>query len=159
MTNFYKTMPSPVGELTLIGNDHNLIAVLWEGDELTHIKKSNLKKDNNNHLLCQAGLQLQEYFNKKRKVFDLPLECFGTPFQMKVWQALRTIPYGTTMSYGELAAQISAPKASRAVGAANSKNLLSIIVPCHRVIGANGKLTGFAGGLSIKAYLLNLEKE
>lgn len=98
-------------------------------------------------IIKQAAKQLDEYFNQKRKSFDLPLKIEGTDFQKKVWKALQKIPYGKTSSYGELAKTIGSPKASRAVGMANNKNPISIIIPCHRVIGADGTLVGYAGGL------------
>ncbi|MFT7682425.1 MAG: methylated-DNA-[protein]-cysteine S-methyltransferase [Moritella dasanensis] len=104
-----------------------------------------------------AVTQLQEYFNGQRHEFSIPLAANGTEFQNKVWQALTTIPYGETWSYKDLAIAVGNPKASQAVGGANSKNPISIIVPCHRVIGKNGNLTGYAGGLDIKQRLLNLE--
>jgi methylated-DNA-[protein]-cysteine S-methyltransferase len=107
--------------------------------------------------LIEAERQLSEYFTGQRIRFDLPLQLNGTEFQKKVWQALREIPFGKTRSYRDLARAVGLPKASRAVGAANGKNPLSIVVPCHRVIGANGALTGFAGGLATKAALLALE--
>ena len=102
--------------------------------------------------------QLREYFEGTRQVFDVPLALSGTPFQLKVWAALTDIPYGETITYGELAQRIGQPDAVRAVGAANGKNPVPIIVPCHRVIGSNGKLTGYGGGLPIKAALLDLER-
>lgn len=102
--------------------------------------------------------QLVAYFAGTLTEFDLPLQLQGTPFQHQVWQALKTIPYGATMSYGELAHHIGQPKASRAVGLANGRNSLSIVVPCHRVIGANGKLTGYGGGIERKQWLLNHER-
>jgi len=105
----------------------------------------------------KAAKQLDEYFNGKRKVFDLPLALDGTDFQIKVWNALQTIRYGKTISYGQLAAMTGNPKASRAVGMANNRNPIPIIVPCHRVIGSNGSLTGYAGGLELKQKLLELE--
>lgn len=105
-----------------------------------------------------ARAQLDEYFAGKRQHFELPLHPVGTPFQLMVWQALRRIPYGVTISYGELARRIGKPKAMRAVGAANGRNPLPIVVPCHRVIGADGSLTGFGGGLPIKRHLLGLEQ-
>ncbi len=108
-------------------------------------------------LLQQAKCQLQEYFAGKRKEFSLPLQLQGTPFQKKVWQALLTIPYGQTATYGQIATQIGSPKACRAVGMANHRNPLAILIPCHRVIGANGTLTGYGGGLSVKQALLALE--
>lgn len=109
-------------------------------------------------LIRKAAVQLAEYLEGKRRTFDVPLAPEGTLFQRKVWDALRAIPYGETRSYGEIAEQIGQPKASRAVGMANNKNPIAIIVPCHRVIGANGKLVGYAGGLDIKEKLLALEK-
>lgn len=108
-------------------------------------------------LLKEANRQLQEYFAGKRQVFDLPLAPQGTTFQQKVWQALTEIPFGETRSYGQIAKCIGQPKASRAVGGANNKNPLPIFIPCHRVIGANGKLVGYAGGLEIKKTLLHVE--
>lgn len=109
-------------------------------------------------LLHMAGNQLAEYFQGKRKEFTLPLAPQGTDFQKRVWEALCTIPYGQTRSYGEMAAQIGNPKACRAVGGANNKNPIMIFIPCHRVIGADGSLVGFGGGLQAKKYMLDLEK-
>ena len=108
--------------------------------------------------LNKAVSQLNEYFNSKRTSFDLPLNLKGTKFQIKVWQALLSIPYAQTVSYQDIALKIGNPKAVRAVGAANAKNPLAIVIPCHRVIGKNGKLTGYNGGLSVKEFLLNLER-
>jgi methylated-DNA-[protein]-cysteine S-methyltransferase len=108
-------------------------------------------------VLADAARQLAEYFAGQRQAFTLKLDVAGTPFQRKVWDALLTIPFGETRSYGEIARQIGSPQARRAVGAANGRNPVSIVAPCHRVIGASGRLTGFAGGLEAKAYLLTLE--
>ena len=108
--------------------------------------------------LREAKRQLGEYFDGNRREFDLPLAPVGTPFQHRVWDALRGIPYAETLSYGELAKRVGNPAASRAVGAANGRNPLAIVVPCHRVIGADGSLTGYGGGLSVKAALLDLER-
>mgnify|MGYP000858018593 FL=1 len=108
-------------------------------------------------LLRRAAQQLSEYFAGKRRAFDLPLQAQGTPFQKRVWQALREIPYGQTRGYGEIAASLGNPKAGRAVGAANHRNPIAIVVPCHRVIGADGSLVGYASGLDIKRKLLALE--
>ena len=108
-------------------------------------------------LLLRAEEQLREYFAMERQTFDLPVRLQGTPFQQAVWQALREIPYGETRTYGDIARRIGHPRASRAVGMANHANRLLIIVPCHRVIGANGQLTGFGAGLPVKEYLLRLE--
>lgn len=109
-------------------------------------------------LLSMATIQLDEYFQGKRTVFSLPFKLTGTPFQLAVWKELQNIPYGKTTSYKEIAQKINKPKAYRAVGMANNKNPLPIIIPCHRVIGSNGKLIGYAGGLNLKNYLLELEK-
>lgn len=109
-------------------------------------------------LLSMATIQLDEYFQGKRTTFSLPFKLIGTPFQLAVWKELQNIPYGKTTSYKEIAQKINKPKAYRAVGMANNKNPLPIIIPCHRVIGSNGKLIGYAGGLNLKNYLLELEK-
>lgn len=109
-------------------------------------------------LLRETKKQIDSYFHKKITKFDLPIKFYGTEFQQKVWNALSSIPYGQTKTYKQIAAQIGNPKAFRAVGGANNKNPLPIIVPCHRVVGANGKLVGYAGGIHIKNFLLNLEK-
>lgn len=109
-------------------------------------------------LIRMAFLQLEEYLKGKRKIFDFPIEVQGTPFQLKVWDTLRNIPYGETRSYKQIAEAIEKPKAMRAVGMANNRNPLLIVIPCHRVIGSNGKLVGYAAGLSLKEFLLNLEK-
>jgi len=109
-------------------------------------------------LIKKAARQFSEYFDGKRKNFDLPLSIRGTDFQMKVWKALQNIPYGKTVGYGEIAAKIGNPKACRAVGMANNRNPIAIIVPCHRVIGHDGSLTGYGGGLELKQHLLELEK-
>ena len=109
-------------------------------------------------LLSMATIQLDEYIQGKRTTFSLPFKLTGTPFQLAVWKELQNIPYGQTTSYKEIAQKINKPKACRAVGMANNKNPLPIIIPCHRVIGSNGKLIGYAGGLNLKNYLLELEK-
>lgn len=150
-------MKSPVGEIKLVANEHSLVALLWRNEALKSIRLSSSDENNNHPILLKAEQQLNNYFAGKLKQFSLPLDFAGTEFQKKVWQALMTIPFGETRSYGQIAKQIGHPKAVRAVGAANSKNPVSIIAPCHRVIGSNGQLTGFAGGLEIKAYLLKLE--
>lgn len=153
----YKTMKTPVGELTLVGSDRGLAAVLWEDEDPSRVRLGERKLDAAHPVLLQAQHELKEYFAGTRRKFTVPLDPAGTQFQSKVWSALRTIPFGETRSYGQIADQIGRGKAVRAVGAANGRNPLSIIVPCHRVIGANGKLTGFAGGLKVKAQLLALE--
>jgi len=158
MTHYYKIMKSPVGQLKLIADEQALMAILWENDNPKRVKFENLLNDETHPVLQETERQLQEYFSGNRQSFSLNLNFRGTEFQKKVWQALLTIPFGQTRSYGEIAKQIGNPKASRPVGAANGRNPISIIAPCHRVIGASGKLTGFAGGLEVKAFLLDLEK-
>jgi methylated-DNA-[protein]-cysteine S-methyltransferase len=157
MNYHYKTMDSMVGKLTLIATDKGLAAVLWENDNPRRVPLSPLAEDKKHPVLCETEKQLNEYFAGKRNRFSVKLDPKGTKFQNKVWDALRTIPFGETRSYGEIAKQIGNAKAMRAVGAANGRNPISIIVPCHRVIGASGQLTGFAGGLDIKERLLSLE--
>lgn len=150
-------MDSPVGRLKLIANDEGLAAVLWEDDDPARIRVRIYTENNAHPVLLETERQLQEYFNGERNVFSLPLDPVGTEFQKEVWQALSTIPYGETRTYGDIARQLGDIKAVRAVGAANGKNPISIIVPCHRVIGVSGNLTGFAGGLEAKAWLLSRE--
>lgn len=157
MSYVYKMMNSPVGRLTLVANGSNLAAILWEDDQPTRVRLGSLTADENNAVLLETECQLKEYFAGTRTRFDVPLEFAGTEFQQQVWQALLTIPFGETRSYREIAAQIGNVKAVRAVGAANGRNPISIIAPCHRVIGASGDLTGFAGGLKAKEMLLLLE--
>jgi methylated-DNA-[protein]-cysteine S-methyltransferase len=123
------------------------------------VKFPDLENNDSNHVLKSAVKQLKAYFSGTRREFDIPLRPVGTVFQEEVWLALRSISYGETVSYSDIAKQIGRPKAVRAVGAAIGKNPLSIMIPCHRVIGANGKLIGFAGGLSTKEFLLNLENQ
>jgi methylated-DNA-[protein]-cysteine S-methyltransferase len=152
-----KTMKSPVGEITLVASGKGLVAILWENDDPKRVRLSPMEENDKHLVLLEAERQLNEYFAGNRKQFSVPLEFEGTEFQKAVWNALLTIPYGETRSYGEIAAQIGNPKAVRAVGAANGKNPISIIAPCHRVIGSNGKLVGFAGGLDAKSCLLKIE--
>ncbi len=157
MSYVYKTMKSPVGELKLVASDKGLAAILWENDKPRRVRLAAVSEDKNHPVLLEAERQLKDYFSGKRKSFSVKLDFQGTEFQKKVWAALLTIPFGETRSYGQIAKQIQNPKAVRAVGAANGKNPISIIAPCHRVIGSTGKLTGFAGGLEAKARLLALE--
>ena len=157
MTLFYKEMESPVGKLKLVASTKALHAILWEQERPNRVKLAPLKLDPQQPILIETERQLTEYFAGTRKEFDLALEPTGSEFQKKVWQALREIPFGQTRSYLDLAKSAGSAKAVRAVGAANGKNPLSIVVPCHRVVGANGALTGFAGGLEVKATLLALE--
>jgi methylated-DNA-[protein]-cysteine S-methyltransferase len=153
----YARMMSPVGELTIIASDNGLAGVLWEGEELPAGRTGAAAEDPTHPVVAAATRQLQEYFDGRRTTFDLPLDATGTPFQLKVWEALRTIPFGETRSYAEIARQIGRPRAVRAVGAANGRNPVSIVTPCHRVIGSTGSLTGFAAGLDTKARLLAFE--
>jgi len=153
-----KTIDSPVGRIKLVASDKGLAAILWENDDPHRVHFDHLTEDENHPALLETERELQEYFNGHRRLFSMKLDFSGTEFQKKVWTALLTIPWGETRTYGQIARQIGKPKAARAVGAANGKNPVSIIAPCHRVIGASGKLTGYAGGLENKALLLKLEK-
>ena len=155
----YKIMPSPVGNLKLVASDKGLVAILWQNDKPKRVRLGDLVLSNDHPILLETERQLNEYFQGKRKSFSLNLDLIGTKFQNDVWQALLAIPFGETRSYGQIARQLGNPQAMRAVGAANGRNPISIIVPCHRVIGASGKLTGFAGGLDVKAHLLGLENK
>jgi methylated-DNA-[protein]-cysteine S-methyltransferase len=157
MMLFYKEMPSPVGKLKLVANADALVAILWETELPNRVKLDTAKLDRNHPILLETERQLGEYFAGARTRFELPLEPRGTTFQKKVWHALREIPFGKTRSYSDLAKTLGSPKACRAVGAANGKNPLSIVIPCHRVIATDGTLSGFAGGLDAKATLLTLE--
>jgi methylated-DNA-[protein]-cysteine S-methyltransferase len=152
-------MPSPVGVLKLVASDKGLAAILWENDRPDRVRLELSGEDRAHPLLRETERQLGDYFAGKLDKFTLPLDFVGTEFQKKVWAALLTIPFGETRSYGEIARQIGSPKAVRAVGAANGRNPISIVTPCHRVIGSTGKLTGFAGGLEAKACLLGLESK
>jgi len=154
----YKIIESPVGKLKLVTSDKGLVAILWENDNPNRVRLSELLENQCHPILVEAERQLAEYFGGTRNAFSVALDMRGTRFQKDVWQALLAIPYGETRSYGQLAKQLGNPRATRAVGAANGRNPLSIIVPCHRVIGSTGQLTGFAGGLDTKAHLLSLEK-
>ena len=152
----YTVMNSPVGPLSIAGDEAGLHFILFgSGNRAARPAPDWLESE------CgpvrETIRQLQAYFNKKLTRFDLPLEPAGTPFQLVVWHELENIPYGEVISYGELANRIGRPHASRAVGAANGSNPIPIVVPCHRVIGSNGKLTGYGGGLPIKEALLELE--
>lgn len=159
MNFHHKIINTPVGQLTLIASDKGLAAVLWENDKPGRVPLPPGGSSDEHPVLMETEKQLLEYFDKKRTFFDLPLDFTGTSFQQKVWNALLSIPFGETRTYGDIARQLGDEKAVRAVGAANGKNPISIIAPCHRVIGASGKLTGFAGGLENKAYLLRLEQK
>lgn len=148
----YKKMASPLGELILVASGKGLQKILWN----KKIEK-NWVEDSKSPVLKQASTQLNEYFAGKRKKFDLPLDLHGTSFQQQAWKVLCKIPYGRTLSYQEQAIKLGDAKKCRAVGGANGKNPLPIIIPCHRVITKNGKLGGFTGGLKKKQILLELE--
>ena len=155
---FFKTIGSPVGRLKLVAGDEGLAAILWENDPPSRVRLNLVAEDENHPVLLQAERQLNEYFAGRRTSFDMTLDFAGTEFQRKVWQALLEIPFGETRTYGQIARQLGNPNAMRAVGAANGRNPISIVAPCHRVIGADGGLTGFAGGLKVKEYLLGMER-
>jgi len=159
-------MESPVGRLLLAADETGLRKVLFGGEPAAHWREDAVREDavrenparENPAPLAETVRQLRAYFAGELREFDLPLAPQGTPFQLRVWRELRNIPYGQTISYGELARRVGSPKGSRAVGLANGANPISIVVPCHRVIGNNGKLTGYGGGLENKARLLALER-
>jgi methylated-DNA-[protein]-cysteine S-methyltransferase len=157
MTLYAKPIDSPYGELTLVGSDAGLAAILWEGDDPARVPLGPVTPAPDHPVLAAAAAQLAEYFAGERTRFDLPLDFRGTDFQKSVWAALLTIPFGETRSYADIARQLGRPAAVRAVGAANGRNPISIVAPCHRVIGADGSLTGFAGGLAAKRRLLQHE--
>lgn len=147
---YYKTVPFPIGPVTVMEEGGNIIYIGFTDDVGDAAKKET-------PAIKETFRQLSDYFDGEVKAFNLPLKPSGTPFQMKTWEALQTIPYGETRSYGDIAKQIGNGKASRAVGMANHNNPISIVIPCHRVIGANGSLVGYGGGLPVKQQLLELE--
>ncbi len=158
MAYAYKTMStSPVGALTLVASERGLAAILWESDDPKRVPLSPLVEDGAHPVLVETEKQLADYFAGRRTQFTVPLDFHGTDFQKSVWNALLQIPFGETRSYADIARTIGRPSAVRAVGAANGRNPISIIAPCHRVIGSSGALTGFAGGLPAKQLLLALE--
>lgn len=156
--HIYKRIQSPVGRLTLVASDRGLAAILWEHERPGRVRLNMVDEDSAHPMLVEAERQLEEYFEGRRQKFELKLDPSGTPFQQTVWSALMEIPFGETRTYGEIAARIGHPSAARAVGAANGRNPLSIVAPCHRVLGSTGALTGFAGGLEVKERLLAFEK-
>ncbi|KGJ87525.1 methylated-DNA--[protein]-cysteine S-methyltransferase [Thalassotalea sp. ND16A] len=156
---YYDILTTQCGDIAILGNERGIIEVAFQQGKASADINSNVEKVNQfspGHM-SEAKQQLDEYFKGSRENFDLPLAQTGTNFQSSVWSELSKIPFGTTISYGDLANRIKKPAAVRAVGTANGANKLAIIVPCHRVIGANKKLTGYAGGMGIKAKLLMLE--
>ena len=154
----FTTIETPVGTLTLVASDVGLRAVLWPGDDPGRVRLGKTSDDATHPVLTAAAVQLDEYFRGERIEFELPLDPVGTAFQRAAWDALRQIPYGTTISYGDQAARIGDRRKARAVGAANGRNPLWIVVPSHRVVGSSGSLTGFAGGVDTKAWLLAHER-
>lgn len=156
MTKYYTTFLSPLGKMTLQCNQQGLLGAWFETQTTQPDELGIFTQDN--PILTRTIIQLEEYFAGSRTEFELPIAAVGTVFQTQVWKALTTIPYGVTWSYQDLANAIGNPKAVRAVGLANGKNPVSVIVPCHRVIGKSGKLTGYAGGVERKAKLLELEQ-
>lgn len=159
--NYYKTtMKTPIGNLILVATDSKLSLIHFDNSHANNkFKLPDGLIEEKNLILEETKKQLSEYFKGQRQTFDLPLEWRGTEFQNAVWKALTKIKYGNTQSYSELAEKVGSPKAVRAVGMTNGRNPIPIVVPCHRVIGKNGKLTGFAGGLEVKDFLLRLEQK
>ena len=158
----FDVMDSPVGNLTIITSPEGLHAILWDTDVNHLIDEKNserLIENKKDEIILQTKAQLIEYFTGKRKIFDLPIVMKGTDFQIQVWQQLLKIPYSQTVSYAEQAARIGNKNKARAVGRTNGLNPISIVIPCHRVVGSNGSLVGFAGGLSKKDFLLKLEQK
>lgn len=151
------TIDTPVGPLTAVATDAGLRAVLWPGDERIDFYPPPVE-DPGHPVLAEVATQLQQYFAGERVDFDVPLDLRGTDFQVSVWRALAEIPFGQTSTYGDQAARIGRPAAARAVGAANGRNPVSIVLPCHRIVGKDGSLTGFAGGLDTKQFLLDHER-
>ena len=154
----YMYMDSPVGALKLVAHDQALVAVMWDNEDHKRVRLAELIENIQHPMLLKVKQQLEQYFAGQRQQFNLPLDFQGTDFQQQVWRAFLTIPYGETRSYKDIALQIGNEKAVRAVGAANGRNPISIIAPCHRVIGSGGALVGFAGGLDKKQILLSLEQ-
>jgi len=151
------TMNSPVGELTLVGSAAGLRAVLWAVERDGRVVFHEHVEPGTHPVLDRTQQQITEYLDGTRTTFDVPLDLVGTEFQVAVWEALSAIPFGETRSYGELASALNRSGAARAVGAATGRNPVSIVVPCHRLVGSSGKLTGFAGGLDAKRWLLRHE--
>jgi methylated-DNA-[protein]-cysteine S-methyltransferase len=157
--NHRTTIDSPIGTITLVADERSLVEVRLPNEAVPSTTPATDTEPSGHAVLDQAATQLREYFDGERREFDVPLAPNGTAFQLAAWQALRTIPYGDTVSYGEQARRLGDRKLARAVGAANGRNPLPIIVPCHRVVGANGHLTGFGGGIECKAWLLDHERQ
>lgn len=154
----HTVIDSPVGPLTLVGDGPHLVGLYMDGQSHLPPVESFGERHDEDAVLRQVATQLGEYFAGKRETFDLPLSASGTAFQEQVWEALTHIPYGETWTYGRLAQEVGNPNSSRAVGLANGRNPMCIVVPCHRIVGADGSLTGFAGGVERKKALLDLER-
>lgn len=148
---------SPIGPLTLVGSDAGLRAILWPDERVGRVRLPATTTKDDQAVLVAASTQLDQYFAGTLRRFDLPLDLSGTVFQVKAWRALADIPFGQTTSYAEQARRVGHPTAVRAIGSANGRNPLSIVLPCHRVVATSGALTGFAGGLEIKRWLLDFE--
>jgi O-6-methylguanine DNA methyltransferase len=163
MSLYYATMDSPFGPLVLVATPTGLCRVALPGEGRAALEEWLARwigpepLEENPAALAAAVAQLREYFSRLRREFDLPLDLRGTPFQQQVWEELRKVPYGQTVSYGELARRVGRPAAARAVGQAVGANPVPIIIPCHRVVGADGSLVGYGGGLEVKSALLRLE--
>lgn len=152
----FSILDTAIGRLTVARDAQGLTCISFEDDDAGSEQRTQWKRDD--EALRPAVRQLTEYFEGQRKVFELPLSMNGTPFQKRVWQALSELPYGTTTSYAKLAHRIGSPSSARAVGGANGRNRIAIVIPCHRVIGADGSLTGYAAGKNRKQWLLELEE-
>jgi methylated-DNA-[protein]-cysteine S-methyltransferase len=155
---FSAVTDSPVGALTIVASDRGLRAILWPTDTDDRVSIGSSTNDSEHPVIAATIDQLDDYFSRERTEFDLPLDPVGTPFQQSAWAVLQTIPYAETISYGEQAARMGDRRKARAVGAANGRNPISIVVPCHRVVGTSGSLTGFAAGIETKAWLLDHER-
>jgi methylated-DNA-[protein]-cysteine S-methyltransferase len=153
----YATIQSPIGELLLVADDSALTGVYFAGRDHVPFESKGWTLNAGHPVLKKAAQQLKEYFAGKRTTFSLPLRLAGTRFQERIWRQIARIPYGTTISYTELAKRAEAPHAVRPAGTTTGRNPVSIVIPCHRVVGKNGSMCGFAGGLERKQYLLNLE--
>ncbi|MQY05366.1 methylated-DNA--[protein]-cysteine S-methyltransferase [Actinomadura macrotermitis] len=154
----HTVLDSPVGPLTLVADDDGITGLYMDLQRHRPQQETFGGRNDDDPRFAAAAEQLTAYFAGELTTFDLPLSLHGTPFQRTVWEALQTIPYGETVSYGQLAQEIGKPSASRAVGLANGKNPVGVIVPCHRVVGSTGGLTGYGGGLERKRFLLDFEK-
>ena len=152
------TLNSPVGLLTIVVSDEGLRAVLWPDDDPQRVRIVDAAQQPSHPTIEATVTELGEYFAGDRQTFTIALDPIGTEFQQSAWRSLRSIPYGTTVSYGEQAERMGDKRKARAVGAANGRNPISIVIPCHRVVGSGGALTGFAGGIESKEWLLNHER-